>query len=266
MGQSKAGSRGLNRAIRFGMPDAEPTHLFPNEDSLCEACGYPIKGLSIDTACPECGLVLRESSPDRRTLQFTSVWLGFVMYWRLVGMFLFRPTAAYRSLSVTGKSLVPEQFLFRTSLLAGLIISAILYLGSDFIIPPRYHTIPFQSMLIVFVVSAIGINALTLVEMLGVTAFSGRRGWRVPFPLAQRVCCFASVGWLPGALIMGVGLWMIQAYGVGRPWFDHLMGLIRVGWLVYAALFVVSLLWFETLVWLGVRQVRYANALPESSG
>lgn len=160
---------------------------------------------------------------------------------------------------------MPEQFLFRNSLLAGLVIGAIVFLGSAYVILPRFHRVPIESFVKLSVVSALVILALTLIEMIGVTAFSQRRGWRVPFPLARRVCCLASVGWLPGAVLAGLGIWLFEVFAVGQPWFDHLLGLIRVGWLCYAALFILSFLWFETLVWIGVRQVRYANAWPGPS-
>ena len=242
------------------MADPPTTPAFPHADALCERCGYPIKGLASDASCPECGQPVIASSPIRRTLVFAGSWLTLSLYTRMIRQFLLRPKRSFRSLAVHSEGLIPEQFLFRNSFFAGLIISAIVYLGSAFVIPPRFHTIPIQSALILFIASAIGINLLTYIEMLGVTTFSRRRGWRVPFPLAQRVCCLASVGWLPGAVIVGLGIWMIQAFGVGRPWFDHLLGLVRVGWLLYAGLFVLSFLWFETLVWIAVRQVRFANA------
>ncbi|MBX2851464.1 MAG: hypothetical protein KTR15_06950 [Phycisphaeraceae bacterium] len=245
------------------MADQPTTFAFPNQDALCERCGYSIKGLASDAACPECGQPVAESSPTKRTLVLAGPWLTLKLYARMLGLFLLRPKQSFRSLAIRSDGVIPEQFLFRNSFLAGLIISAIVFIGSAFIIPPRFHTIPIQSALILFIACSIGISLLTYIEMLGVTAFSRRRGWRVPFPLAQRICCLASVGWLPGAAFVGLGIWMIQAFGVGRPWFDHLLGLVRVGWLLYAGLFVLSFLWFETLVWIAVRQVRFANAWPD---
>jgi len=244
------------------MVDSSTRQVFPHAEALCERCGYPIKGLSIDADCPECGYAVRESSPEKRTLDFESLWLTFKMQMRISHLFLLRPKQSFRLLNVSGDAQIHEQYLFKTSFLAGILFSAIVYVGSNYVISPRYHTIPLLSAMWLFVLGSIGSSVLTFIEMLGVTAFSRRRGWRVPFPLALRVCCLASVGWLPGAVIAGLGVWMIQAFAVGRPWFDHLFGLVRVGWLVYGGLFVFALLWFETLVWIGVRQVRFANAWP----
>jgi hypothetical protein len=105
-----------------------------------------------------------------------------------------------------------------------------------------------------------GIVSLTYVEALGVTYFSRRRGWRVPFRLAERLVCYCAIGWLPVAIIMGVTMrfyadgrldgWMSSLLGVWGPW-QSLELLVLIG--------AVSLLWFETLVWVGVRQTKYAN-------
>lgn len=245
----------------IGQTDDGP---FPTEDSLCERCGYPIKGLASDAVCPECGYPIADSSPEKRTLYFSGHELTVKRHTRMLRLFLLRPRQSFRALAIRSDGLTPEQFLFTNSMLAALIISSIVYIGSAFIISPRFHTIPIQSALGLFIAASIGIILLTYIEMLGVTTFSRRRGWRVPLHLAHRVCCLASVGWLPGAVFVGVGIWMIQAFGVGRPWFDHLFGLVRVGWMVYAALFVFCILWFETLVWIAVRQVRFANAWPDA--
>jgi hypothetical protein len=248
------------------MANSTATHVFPHDDALCESCGYPLKGLLVDAVCPECGLGVEASSPAKRTIQLEGHWLTLAMYWRMMGLLLFHPRRTFRTLALDGSDLIPEQFLFRTSFLAGLILSLIVYIGSAFVLTPRYHSIPLRSALWLFILTSIGITILTFIEMTGVTAFSRRRGWRVPFTLAMRICCLASVGWLPGAVVAGFGVWMIQAYGVGRPWFDHLLGLVRVGWLIYAGLFVLALLWFETLVWIAVRQVRFGNAWAQNSG
>lgn len=246
------------------MADPPSPQSFPTDDALCEQCGYPLKGLTSDAVCPECGYAVAESAPAKRTIDFAGPWLTLNLQLRMMHLFFFHPKQSFRSLVVSRENLVSEQYLFRASFLAGLILSAIVYLGSAFIITPRYHTISLLSAMWLFVLTAIGVSLLTFIEMMGVTAFSRRRGWRVPFPLAMRICCLASVGWLPGSVFAGLGIWMIQAFGVGRPWFDHLFGLVRVGWLVYGGLFVISFLWFETLVWIGVRQVRYANAWPNT--
>lgn len=60
------------------------------------------------------------------------------------------------------------------------------------------------------------------------------------------------------------GLLFFKLSGVGERAFSQSIGFVSFGWLLYAGLFVTSLLWYETLVWIGVRQVRYANAWPDA--
>ena len=101
---------------------------------------------------------------------------------------------------------------------------------------------------------------LTYVETLGVAGFSRRRGWRVPFALAERVACYAAVGWVLVAFIfaqiialMNMGYFSMAAAGRLGSWnADY-------GLFAWMFSFAVALLGFEVLVWIGIRQVRYAN-------
>jgi len=102
---------------------------------------------------------------------------------------------------------------------------------------------------------------LTYIEAVGVVFFSRKRRWRVPFRLAERLVCYASIGWIPTAWVMGlawvlyrgsdINRWMYQLLGVWGPW-QSVELLILIG--------AVSMMWFEVLVWVGVRQTKYANS------
>lgn len=104
---------------------------------------------------------------------------------------------------------------------------------------------------------------LSYIEALGVVFFSRRRGWRTPFVLAERVACYSSIAWVPAAGVMGLAMvfygrgsidrWMTGLLGAWEPW-QTLGLLVLVG--------AVAMLWFEFLVWVGVRQTKYANAYP----
>jgi hypothetical protein len=108
--------------------------------------------------------------------------------------------------------------------------------------------------------TAIAIVLLTWIEAAGVTWFSRRRGWRVPWRIAQRVAAFSAVGWAPGVAALFV-LIVVNERGLiraGMPpnWqvmWDH------VDVPVFVSVMGVSILWFETLVWMGVRQVKFGN-------
>lgn len=235
------------------MPDLDLGQAFPTDDALCERCGYPLRGLSIDAVCPECGLAVAESSPAERAAPPVDVRESLWDYPAVVWHVLRHPTGAFRHMRIDGGNGPARRFLAMNCFFAAgvwALIMLLLSLARRELNPPG----------LVFMLSYAAMLALTYIEMLGVTAFSRRRGWRVPFHLAERVCCFASVGWLPGMLVAGLGAWLLDALAGGSLWFEGVLGLVKVSWLCYGGLFVLSLLWFETLVWVGVRQVKYANA------
>ncbi len=108
--------------------------------------------------------------------------------------------------------------------------------------------------------AAFGVVFLTYIEAFGVAYFSRKRGWRVPWPLAERVACYAAIGWVPAAII----LWKLNDLildGSIKHWWPQQLGpwTLRTEVLVLTLAGGIGILWFETLVWLGVRQVRYAN-------
>lgn len=236
------------------MADPPTTPAFPTDNSLCERCGYPLKGLASDASCPECGQAVAESSPAlRRGVQYQFE----NKYFRLLEIIfasLFDTKSTSREMPIDGSKWNDRLILLLCALMAG---SAWSSLGG-MAIEGVYRNAHWLDRLVPLIVIT-----MTYVEILGVTAFSRRRGWRVPFALAERVCCRAAVGWVPGLLIAGAGMWVLRWTAFGQLWFDSLLGLVRVSWLFFLGLFVLSFLWFETLVWIGVRQVRYANAWPD---
>lgn len=244
------------------MPDtaAEPVPCFPNDDALCERCGYPLRGMAIEAVCPECGLAVEESSPAKRDRPLSPSGLLSVSYWRILGLVLSRPRNTFRSMPIDGSNRRPFVFLLWTSLLAGLLYSGIGFAAEIVITQPQKVEENIFRAVLRFLVIFNSVVVLTHIEMLGVAAFSRRRGWRVPMHLAFRVCCYASVAWVPGVALASMGMSWLQFNGVGEPWFERLVGLVRVGWMLYGGLFILSLMWFETLVWMGVRQVKFANA------
>ena len=235
------------------MPDPAGPRAFPTDDSLCERCGYPLRGLPIEADCPECGQAVAESSPAKRGGYGSPKSGWWIAGMRVSVMMFFAPRRLYRGLSIQGGNAMARWYLASIALVCGLAWG---FLWGAII---ENKVFAIHAML----GACLAILAMTYIEMLGVTAFSRRRGWRVPFRLAERVCCLAAVGWMPGVLIAGIGLLVLSTFAAGEPWFERLLGLVRVSWICYGGLFVLSLLWFETLVWLGVRQVRYANAWPD---
>ena len=244
------------------MADQPVQSSFPNDDALCERCGYPIRGLSIDAVCPECGFAVEASSPDKRFVLMDAKMRAFTGFWRTCATVLWSPVKSYRLLRIESGLDSPRSFLTRSCFFA----SVLWAFGISFALGNANWPLKVWcfSLGLQFVIAMLVLHGMSYIEMVGVTTFSRRRGWRVPFRLAHRVCCYASVGWLPGVLIGACGVALIESYLAGRFWFESQMGLVRVRWIFYGGLFVMALLWFETLVWIGVRQVRYANARPDT--
>lgn len=102
-------------------------------------------------------------------------------------------------------------------------------------------------------------TVMTYIEAAGVTWFGRRRGWPVRFATAERVACYASVGWLPSAAVLSLAQGLAER-GLAANYWPSGWGPYPVGFdlAISAGLVAVSVVWFEALVWLGVRQVRYA--------
>lgn len=112
----------------------------------------------------------------------------------------------------------------------------------------------------------LGLLALTWIETVGVRFFGRRRGWRVTWPIALAVCAHASIGWTIGA-----GLHALVPLARGPLWtlLDELPAGLAIDvaiWFVRLApiaAFFVGMLVFEVLVYVGVRECRFANAMPD---
>jgi hypothetical protein len=104
---------------------------------------------------------------------------------------------------------------------------------------------------------------LTWTETLGVRFFGRRRGWRVTWPIALSVCAHASVGWAIGGVLYA---WVPLTRGVMWWALDRVpeppASGIALSYAVMAPVagLFIGMLVFETLVYVGVRENRFANA------
>jgi len=244
--------------------DAPPpgTRRFPGEDDLCESCGYPIKGLAPDGDCPECGSPVDASHPKHRTES--------AGYCKTVLRIATKPKPTFRAMRLCGDMRRARWFLFVNSLLAATVFSVFL-LGPVTVVesvarllthPDGLHVPSIEDAIFGWPSVLVAVPILTYIEVLGVTWFSRKRGWRVPLRHAERVACYASVGWLPGAAVLGVVMNLSQSWAIENLW-AALGGNPVYGpdasWGAVFLAGVAAMLGFETLVWVGVRQVKFAN-------
>ena len=234
-------------------------HLFPGHDSLCESCGYSLRDLHRSGDCPECGRLIGLSDPARRTglpwQQRRSVrnWVASC------ALMVVRPLYAFDRMRVgaVAPGSIPDPsgirharfFLAFMAALAGVV-----YWRLSVVITG-------QSAWLSSLLAPVVLIVLTYIEAMGITYFARKHDWRVPWPLAQRIVCYASVGWLP-AMVLLPPLILLQDQAPFLPrwatWIP-LRGELT-DWLIIVIVGGIASLWFETLVWLGVRRLRFANS------
>lgn len=227
---------------------------FPSDESLCEQCGYPLKGLSLGRACPECGHPVKASSPEERPglpWQDERTLRSFlVTVWRITVY----PRHSFRRLRLGPTERGDDAYLFIFAIGLG-ITAAVLWQFTTY--SGRWGSpLPW-----LWGASAtIAIVLLTWIEAMGVTYFSKRHGWRVSWRHAQRVASYSAVGWVPGVAALFVMI-VINERGLIRagmpPNWQVMWEYVDIP--VFAAVLGISILWFETLVWMGIRQVKFGN-------
>lgn len=251
---------------------------------LCESCGYPIGSLESDSPCPECGRSVRGSLPSRRT---GSAWQrrpGILSWFATNWAMLFRPSRVLDRLAILPRRGMGLLYL---NLLVAAFLIVDPWTGVLVGDPTRaargtdpWHELVTYAWVVSGQVGAVWclLLALTWVEVQGVRLFARPRGWRVTKRVAWQVCAHASVGWImAGWLVIAMlaTLFILTRYfpAASGRWLTRTFVLPRVGGRVnvqeiVSALGLVAgysggLLWFEALVYRGVRACRFANP-PEA--
>lgn len=252
---------------------------FPGEDALCEQCGYPLKGLDPSGDCPECGSAIASSHPDHRDGPAFEHRPGPIGYLLTATAIALHPKRTFRAMQIGGPNTNARQFLLINAVIASLLgllatagasltINSRSWLGGEFsIIVTLIPLLGIAAMILLG--GVLFIAALTYVEVLGVTWFSRRRGWRVLFRLAERIACYATLGWLPCAAVLGLLVNLARHDLLQEAWLWMGGSAVYAADAVWALVFgvgVLGMLGFETLVWVGVRQVKFANAASAGPG
>jgi len=242
---------------------------------LCERCGYVIEGLEPDGNCPECGKPIAESLPEARP---GSLWQRkrCLSTWVSTAHEVLRHPRAVWDTVRSDEPCEPEDqdplFILNTCVGAGIgaVLSAIPHLG---LAPGRGTAVEASLSLAVSVyfsavIGWVVLLILTVVERLGIRLFGRMHKRRITVPISRTIIGHASYGWL------------IAGVGVG---FGHMLGMLLTAlsqhivalrweliymspWLLPILGFFAGLLVFETLTWLGVLNMRYANrARPDAT-
>lgn len=264
------GSSALPAAMRVDHED----HTF-----RCESCGYSLEGIEDHAgSCPECGSAITSSLPAARTGSAWQIRAGPATWWATHKGTIRHPWRRFRTMRIEPKSwktllwsTLPVAGFFLVAPWTGTLVGdpARAARGSGPFIQTLAYliVIPLQAM-----IAALVLFALTWIEWRGIRFFAKSRGWRLTRDAAWQVCSHASVGWVIGALIPIFTMAVLWAAPGGRPsLLDRLLA--RGGGLSYSTLttndavllalvlgaYGAGLLVFELLVYVGVRQCRWAN-------
>ncbi len=234
-----------------------PTEKRPAADAfLCESCGYDLAGLGEEGACPECGTALEESHPKKR-VGTPAQQRGGIVATLHTNLLMLRSRSAWDHVRIEPRRRAAH--LLRNILLATAIVTAML-LAPGPLAPDgaRWtYALAFAGNTFLLLI------LLTIIEHVGVRFFGRQRQWRISRAVADAVCTHASVGWVIAALLLGIG-WHVGQRLPLDPLFvipAPIGGGIPITWpvLLPIAGFFVGLLVFETLVYIGVRRLRFAN-------
>ncbi len=238
---------------------------------LCERCGYVVDGLPPEGACPECGKPIVESLPERR------VTLPPSAAWRIALSDMRHPVRALDKMAIepSCKEHGLELRLLASAAVALWVVPFTLAMG---IYQIRLGTISIDAvtnglvaMLILLVLTWIVLEVLTRIEGMGLRFLGSRRKLRVTKLIAACICARGCAGWLAGACLAHVPLWIAAIVWITYSGIeDHgsyssptlpswAWPVVEFSPLLASAAMLSGFLFFETFAWLGLRRLKYAN-------
>ncbi len=217
----------------------------------CEGCGYRLDGLGLEGVCPECGRERGLSDPARRT---GSAWQRGVSLgaWLRSGLAtLRRPRTSWDRVRVDGGS-------GRSLAMMNAASAAAIGVG----IPGVVMRLEVLTGVMLWLLLTGVLWVLTAVERRGLSFWGRVHGGRVTADVAWSVCGHAGAGWVVGGALASAG-WVLGGLFTASQW-TLFRGVVFVSgppslW-TFGLGWIVGLLVFETLAYLGVRRMRFANA------
>jgi hypothetical protein len=252
---------------------------------LCETCGYSLVGLAGDGACPECGRLIATSRPEARPGSAWQRGAGLFALLKTNWAVLRSPRSEFSRIRIeprTGTGLLVINTLATAAFFIDPWVGVIVgdpARGARLAGGAAGWAMVGAVWIAETMLAAAVLWLLTWIEYRGIRFFSRRRGWRLTPEGAWQVCCHASVGWLMLGVLPMLTLAAFQAltrvFHLGPPRGGLLLGwgpFSGMSWseVTYGAGLLVALvagmLVFEVLVYVGVRQCRYAATLSRVIG
>ncbi len=229
----------------------------PDGDSLlCERCGYVIDGLEDEPACPECGRSIASSLPGVRRGSWFQRDPHAVSLLRTSWQTLRHPLRSYDEIRVDRDDRV---LLWLYAIVAGVMLALVWPLVQGQMMPGRF---PLMDLIVGVPISVLLVRLLIWIEERGTRFFGRRRGWRITPAIARAICAHAAVGWVLAGLlgifggVIGIVLESVmrtKALGALRPFV-----ILSPQWMPPAGV-LAGMLVFETLSYIGMRRMRFAN-------
>lgn len=254
-------------------PSHPPRAVLP---LLCERCGYDLSAAEENAAlCPECGEPVENSLPARRVGTAWQRRHGLIPLIITAARTLRHPRRTFRGLRIDRNGfrlqlaincLIAAFFIADpwVGVLAGDPVRAAHGSGNELIA----RILGYLAYITVIALILMGLSAL---EVRGVLFIAKRHGWRLTPTAAWQVCAHASVGWIFCGVLSLLGMATLTALSlrsniIPKTMVDFSpMFAMRAAWheviatILFIGGYLVGMLIFETLVYLGIRQCRYAN-------
>ncbi|MCA9293699.1 MAG: hypothetical protein KDA20_07795 [Phycisphaerales bacterium] len=228
---------------------------------LCERCGYDLTGTPRDGKCAECGTPVGESLPGRRIGTPFQQRTDPVTFVRTMWLLARRPRGVW-------DAVLPERWhsgLF--GFFCAVTASVFAWLGLANTAWGRPLRDPGADAAFLCM-SAATCLVLTYIEMLGLRLIGRKNGWRITQEVSQAVCGHACVGWIVAGALVAVG-WQLGARLPAAPlvnntpsWMNPIVTSLQ--FVLPGVGFFVGMMVFETLAYIGVRKLRWANVGEET--
>jgi hypothetical protein len=237
---------------------------------LCERCGYVVEGLDPAGNCPECGMAIAESLPERRV---GTPWQQSPGLWSLMRTWWMTLRYPLRTLDVMRVGEANRVMQWRRTLAFVVLLPVPVCLFAYLFLRPHIFRNGVAAMWVFTpALLLIVIPILTAIETRGLQLFSSQRGTRVTRSAARQITTHGSVGWvimsigitLSFLLIAGATALRLEVFGANS---GLSLRIVRVSWPPALLGLVFGFFFFETFAWLGLRRCRFANRVrPETGG
>lgn len=265
-----------------GIRSEDMARIDADKRLLCESCGYDLEGLPDEGACAECGRRVVDSWPERRAGSAWQQRANPNAWWTTARMVAAQPRTMWERVRVdttTSNTLMMTNAGIAAALpTVAMVSSSSVGIGSGF---GRFDPAMVVTWFAAWGGMWIALMILTWIEARGIRFFGARNGWRVSRSVAATVCGHASYGWVVAGLLVA-GLWFllertqaIKPIATAWNWFIGLLSgnasaasvagastrAMELSYLTVLGIgFVIGMLIFEVLVYIGVRRLRFANA------